>query len=473
MFEGTDEGGRNGEMGTAVAISRMTGVRPDSLGKLGPRLAGDGARTCAHERARAIRTTRRDGRRRPVLGLRDQSWVCGTDDYMGELAISRPCAPRLAATCRLTRPSRVRAFATRSWEGEPHDTGEDCSVPCPPCVEGHGDCAPPVGFEGGISAAVAAIYADITLSPSEKASAVEAARVDGKCFCREEANELGGWGYYGEDCATPCLPCLHGACGVGGACVCHPGFVGETCDLECNGNGVLAFPAFHADAIGHRRVDFDRLPGVPGNDKAANSGLFDARALYGMTRGDVDHFNLGRTGVAAAGLGFTASDAEESVLDAYCACGMRRVDASVPFGSVLYATSPVSNVAGGLGFTGVFCDVPCAACDYRTGACVWDGASDVAGCACDATSPNTARSLSALVPQDEFGVGFAGEDCSVPCCAVATAVRRRRLVRVHFGFSDPCAIERRLARGDDGVERRRLRELRREDGREARGGGAA
>ena len=461
--QGTDEGGRNGEMGTAgVAISEdeigACVCDPGFAGKIcGVACPGcDGAHaTCALTKELASGSGNdagvETGDADQSLDYADQSWVCVcSDDYMGELCdIPCPCARfgLAAGVCEIDEAKRASGAFANEELGKcacsPTHTGEDCSVPCPPCVEGHGDCAPPVGFEGGISAAVAAIYADITLSPSEKASAVEAARVDGKCFCREEANELGGWGYYGEDCATPCLPCVHGACGVGGACVCHPGFVGETCDLECNGNGVLAFPAFHADAIGHRRVDFDRLPGVPGNDKAANSGLFDARALYGMTRGDVDHFNLGRTGVAAAGLGFTASDAEESVLDAYCACGMRRVDASDPFGSELYATSPVSNDAGGLGFTGVFCDVPCAACDYRTGACVWDGASDVAGCACDATSPNTARSLSALVPQDEFGVGFAGEDCSVPC----VPCRNGRcggdgLCECDFGFSDPaCAIE--------------------------------
>ena len=90
------------------------------------------------------------------------------------------------------------------------------------------------------------------------------------------------------------------------------------------------------------------------------------------------------------------------------------------------------------------CFAACPARRATTGpACVWDGASDVAGCACDATSPNTARSLSALVPQDEFGVGFAGEDCSVPC----VPCRNGRcggdgLCECDFGFSDPaCAIE--------------------------------
>ena len=209
---------------------------------------------------------------------------------------------------------------------------------------------------------------------------------------------------------------------------------------------MLAFPTFHEDAVGHRRVDFDRLPCVAGNDTTANSGLFDANALYGMTRGDVDHFNLGATGVAAAGSPASASG-DDARLDAYCACGMRRVYSSDPFGSELRETVPGANDAGGVGFTGVFCDVPCAACNYNTGACVWDGVDDVARCKCDETTQNVARSLSPLVPADEFGVGYAGEDCSIPCvpCKHGSCGREAHthgLCVCDPGFSDPaCAVE--------------------------------
>ena len=465
---GTDEGGRDGEMGTAgVAIPI------DEIGACvcDPGFAGrlcdvecpgcDGAHaTCALLADLASSPAPASSEDAPADSL-DQTWTCVcSDGYMGASCdIPCPCAGfgLAVGVCRVDEAKRASgAFADAELGAcacDASHTGADCSLPCPPCVESRGDCQPPVGFEGGIGAAVAAIHADITLSPAEKAQAVAAARVDGACVCREETNDLGGWGYFGEDCATPCAPCVHGSCGVGGACVCHPGFAGETCDLECSGRGVLAFPSFHETAAGHRRVDFDRLPGVPGNDAVENSGLFDARALYGMTRGDVDHFVGGATGVAAAGETSAGStDATTTAetgdpLDAYCACGMRRVDPTDPFGSELVETTPAANDAGGVGFTGAFCDVPCAACDYARGACVWDGAAAVAGCACDETLPNDARSLSALVPADEVGVGFAGPDCTVPCVPCRNG-RCGREEGTHgscvcdFGFSDPaCAVE--------------------------------
>lgn len=467
--QGTDEGGRDGVMGTAgVAIPE------DQIGACvcDPGFAGnvcgvacpgcDGAHAkCVllKEYARLNNYTNPDGSVYDGSGDTDldyaeQSWTCVcSDDYMGELCdIPCPCAGFGLAhgACEVDEAKRLSGAFANDELGkcacDSTHTGEDCSVPCPPCTLNQGDCAPPVGYEAGVGAAVAAIYADITLSPAEKLAFVEAAKVDGKCFCREETNAVGGWSYFGDDCAVPCRPCVHGFCGVGGACVCHPGFSGETCDLECGGRGVLAFPTFHEDAVGHRRVDFDRLPGVAGNDTTANSGLFDANALYGMTRGDVDHFNLGATGVAAAGSPASASG-DDARLDAYCACGMRRVDSSDPFGSELRETVPGANDAGGVGFTGVFCDVPCAACNYDTGACVWDGVDDVARCKCDETTQNVAMSLSPLVPADESGVGYAGEDCSIPCvpCKHGSCGREAHthgLCVCDPGFSDPaCAVE--------------------------------
>ena len=464
--QGTDEGGRDGEMGTAGVAIPVDAIGacvcdPGFAGRVcGVACPGcDGAHaTCALTKDLAASSD--DGADASASASDDedyvdQTWTCVcSDDYMGELCdIPCPCAGfgLAVGACAVDEAKRASGAFPNAELGTcvcaPTHTGEDCSVPCPPCVEGHGDCAPPVGLEGGVGAAVAAIYADITLSPAEKMAAAAAALVDGRCFCREELNELGGWGYFGEDCAVPCAPCVHGSCGLGGACVCHPGFAGETCDLECGGRGALAFPSFHETAAGHRRVDFDRLPGVPGNDTAANSGLFDAHALYGMTRGDVDHFNLGATGVAAAGGGTSGTSSDGGPLDAYCACGMRRVDPADPFGSELRETAPAANDAGGVGFTGVFCDVPCSACDYAKGACVWDGESAVAGCACDETLPNGATSRSALVPADEQGVGFAGPDCTVPCvpCRNGRCGREEGthgLCVCDFGFSDPaCAVE--------------------------------
>ena len=225
--QGTDEGGRNGEMGTAgVAISEDEigacvcdpGIRGENLRRRVPRLRRGARDVRVDERARVgfgERRRRRDGRRRQSLDYADQSWVCVcSDDYMGELCdIPCPCARfgLAAGVCEIARPSaRPERSQTRSWESaRARRRTRARTVPCRARRASRATAtAPPVGFEGGISAAVAAIYADITLSPSEKASAVEAARVDGKCFCREEA-AIGGWGYYGEDCATPCLPCVH------------------------------------------------------------------------------------------------------------------------------------------------------------------------------------------------------------------------------------------------------------------------
>ena len=385
--------------------------------------------------------------------------VC-SNDYMGEFCdIPCPCAGFGLAfgTCAVDEDKVATGLFENSELGkcvcdEMH-TGEDCSVPCPPCTEEQGDCAPPVGYEKGVGEIIKVIYEDITsyASPQERRDAIEAAKVDGKCFCREEVNALDGWGYYGDDCAVACKPCVHGVCGPGGVCVCHPGFTGTTCNLECNGRGVLAFPVFFDDATGHRRIDFDRLPGIAGNDTTANSGLFDAKHLYGMVRDDIDVFELGKTGLLAGGGSITTvydpTSPTYEALDSYCACGMRRIDPTDPFNSELVQTVPEYNSAGGTGFTGVFCDVPCTRCDFNTGACVWDGVAESAKCVCDAATQNTARSASSLVPIDERGVGYAGDACDIPCVPCRNGVCGRE-TGVHGlcvcdpGFSDPaCAIE--------------------------------
>ena len=97
----------------------------------------------------------------------------------------------------------------------------------------------------------------------------------------------------------PCAPCAFGTCAADGSCACAPGFVGDACDAECSGNGVLVFPEFNAT---NDVSAFDALPGVPGNERMETSGLIHAATLYGAT----------------------SYPGGENRTFAYCACGFAR-----------------------------------------------------------------------------------------------------------------------------------------------------
>ena len=468
VVTGTAEGVFFGEPGTAgIAIQEGdAGFCVCHKGFAG-RLCQVECPGCDGANANCVLATDTDSIGDPVEYV-DQPWLCVcSDEFMGpNCDIPCPCAGFEFAefgNCTIDEVKRaIGSFANvelGKCQCDDSHTADDCSVSCPPCL--NGVCVPPFGFEKGVGEVIAAIHADVTsyASPAERRAAIDAVSVDGVCLCKEQGNNEGGWGYFGNDCAVVCKPCVHGVCGEGGECLCHAGFSGETCELACLGRGALAFPTFDDDTNGVNKIrDFDRLPGVPGNDTVSNSGLFDAKQLYGMLRDDIEFFNLGRTGIAAganarapAGNGtdlFDTTDENYQPTWAYCACGMERVSSEDPFNSELtVAQTNGTNHAGGRGYTGVFCDIPCANCDYNHGSCVWDGASDTAKCVCDETSENAVFSSSDLVPADEPGVGYAGDACDVPCvpCRNGTCGRSAKthgLCVCDPGFSDPaCAIE--------------------------------
>ena len=264
--------------------------------------------------------------------------------------------------------------------------GKDCTVSCPPCAAGSGDCVPPLGLEDGIGETLNFILVDSTLGTDEvRAAALEAAYAKGvgMCECRlEEQNFLGGSGFTGEDCSVACYPCDQGRCSSDGTCECFLGYGGGRCDLECTGRGVMMFPRFNET---FNDTTFDVLPGVEGNDNMFNSGLFNVTELYGVT-----------------GLNHT---------QAYCACGWMRSAT----GEVVQMTENQLgiNPLGGVGYTGVFCEVSCAVCNPEKGQCLYDGVSGKCDCFMDLE--NGAKTTSKLLDPDETGLGFTGPGCEVPC----------------------------------------------------------
>lgn len=265
-------------------------------------------------------------------------------------------------------------------------TGRDCTISCPPCATGDGDCVPPLGLEAGIGEALNVILVDPTLGTDEDRGAALAAVFAtgvGVCECRAaQGNVLGGTGFAGDDCSVACLPCDKGTCRDDGTCACLPGYAGARCDAECSGHGVMRFPVFNET---YNATVFDALPGVEGNADTASSGLFDVARLYGVV-----------------GVNSTL---------AYCACGWARTPAgeAVPMAASQMSVNPL----GGVGWTGVFCEVPCDRCNEETGRCVFDGVAGV--CECVSDMPNSATSASALLPVGETGVGYTGPACEIPC----------------------------------------------------------
>ena len=321
-----------------------------------------------------------------------------SDEYMGaNCTIPCPCAPGAfgRGACVVDSLEAAGAYGDVTDEelGEcacdPGWVGEDCSVPCPACVANQGDCAPPPGFEKGVGRALADVDADVThASEAARRAALDAIRVEGICACREtQTNDLGGKGYAGADCSVPCAPCAFGTCAADGSCACAPGFVGDACDVECSGNGVLVFPEFNAT---NDVSAFDALPGVPGNERMETSGLIHAATLYGAT----------------------SYPGGENRTFAYCACGFAR-DAETGEPTPIPTEELGVNARGGVGYVGVFCETPCAPCDAANGKCVFDGADGA--CECRRDAPNDATSASRLVAEGETGFGFTGPACDVPC----------------------------------------------------------
>ena len=321
-----------------------------------------------------------------------------SDEYMGaNCTIPCPCAPGAfgRGACVVDALKAAGAYGDVPDEElgacacDPGWVGEDCSVPCPACVANQGDCAPPPGFEKGVGRALADVDADVThASEAARRAALDAARVEGICACREtQTNDLGGEGYAGADCSVPCAPCAFGTCADDGSCACAPGFVGDACDVECSGNGVLVFPEFNAT---NDVSAFDALPGVPGNERMETSGLIHAATLYGAT----------------------SYPGGENRTFAYCACGFAR-DAETGEPTPIPTEELGVNARGGVGYVGVFCETPCDPCDAANGKCVFDGAAGA--CECRRDAPNAATSASRLVAEGETGFGFTGPACDVPC----------------------------------------------------------
>ena len=356
------------------------------------------------------------------------------DFWMGDgCLIPCPCARGGFArgTCAVDANLLAAGLTADEFLGvclcEPGWVGEDCTIACPACDAGNGDCVPPAGAEAGHGAAFNAIANDPQLSPAQREARIAAANVSGVCACRmSQSNVLGGLGFNGDDCSVACAPCDYGTCQADGACLCFPGFVGATCDVECSGNGVLVYPSFNAT---YTAADFDALPGVPGNDNYLNSGLLDVLELYGMS----ERFE---------------GDNETSTR-AYCACGYTRdvnTGEPVPRDSVF---ARVANELDGFGYAGVFCEIPCAPCDETNGQCTFDGVNAV--CRCRADVANDATSASAVFHQrfgeDTTGFGFAGPSCETPCkpCLNGTCSNVEgsygECVCDHGFADDACAIE--------------------------------
>ena len=248
-----------------------------------------------------------------------------------------------------------------------------------------GDCVPPPGLEDGIGGRSTS---SSWIPRSERTRYARRrwrtyAKGVGLCECRvSESNYLGGLGFTGADCSTVCYPCDKGTCQSDGSCECLPGYGGARCDRECAGHGVMIFPTFNET---YNETVFDVLPGVPGNDNMLNSGLFDVEELYGMK--------------------------DLNTTKAYCACGYMR---SVAGDVVRMNDNQVGiNPLGGVGWTGVFCEVPCAQCNPDKGQCTYDGTEGKCDCFMDLLSG--AKSTSALLDPTDSGLGYTGPACEIPC----------------------------------------------------------
>lgn len=339
-----------------------------------------------------------------LTAMSEDSWIVGKNSYGlivttcvcdewwmgGNCTIPCPCARGGFAkgTCGVDNEKLAAGIIPDEDLGvcncETGYVGKDCTISCPPCTANNGDCVPPKGLEDGIGAMLNFILVDSTLGTDEvRAAALLAAYVTGLCECRyDQRNFLGGMGSTGDDCSVACYPCDKGTCQADGTCACLIGYSGGRCDLECAGHGVMLFPAFNET---YNDTVFDVLPGVDGNDNMLNSGLFDVVELYGTT-----------------GLNIT---------QAYCACGwMRNVEGEV----VEMTDNQIGiNPLGGVGWTGVFCEVPCAKCNNEKGRCRYDGKTGV--CECFMDLENNVKSQSLLLDPDQLGLGFTGPGCEIPC----------------------------------------------------------
>ena len=213
--QGTDEGGRNGEMGTAgVAISEdeigACVCDPGFAGKIcGVACPGcDGAHaTCALTKELASGSGNdagvETGDADQSLDYADQSWVCVcSDDYMGELCdIPCPCARfgLAAGVCEIDEAKRASgAFANEELGkcacSPTHTRGLFRAVPA--VRRGPRRLRPPVGSREASARCRRDLRGHHAVAVGEGVC-VEAAR--GREMLLPRGSQRLSWGYYGED----------------------------------------------------------------------------------------------------------------------------------------------------------------------------------------------------------------------------------------------------------------------------------
>jgi len=117
------------------------------------------------------------------------------------------------------------------------------------------------------------------------ATANATALVVGVCICSSTAgNNVGGLGFSGSNCSTPCRRCSYGTCDATGGCVCFPGYIGADCSTQCNGKGVITWPQFSTT---FSAADWDAQYGPNlGGSNTSVGGLFDTSLLYNSSSTD-------------------------------------------------------------------------------------------------------------------------------------------------------------------------------------------
>lgn len=393
-----------------------------------------------------------------------------SDDYMGpNCTIPCPCAPAGFGfgTCATSNDTsladvdrgvcvceeRMDASTNRAV---PAYAGRDCSLPCPECVFGRGECVAPAGFEAGVGAALFAISSDATFaSEAARLAAIASASVAGTCVCLRTENERNGTGYAGDDCALACAPCRNatGTCDAtaGGNCTCAAGFSGSECQVSCGGRGSLAPRNTSAtEAAPNEVFDVKSLfPGVATLGELVRAYVYSGSGTAGIAGGTSDaEGSEGNSADSSASASSAASIPELAFVDSdatafYCAC-----DAATEsdFADTPEGPDAHRNALGGFGHVGPTCEVPCVPCVEGRGVCAYDAATDGGACACFADAPNDRKSASELLPggEDETGFGFTGSDCSVACepCYNGTCAFATGTCACFPGFADPaCLIE--------------------------------